>query len=166
VPESSVKTTNVGASLLPAMLSGKVDATLGAFWNVEGVELRLRRQRPWIVPVNRLGVPDYDELVLVANSDKLDDQRDDLRLFISAVSRRPRRAFGDATRNLIDNNRTCAAHDPRRRVVPTLPEGATGLRLWTPSSGATTAAGWSTPGVEDLRRGRDAHQRLLPGEGL
>jgi hypothetical protein len=72
VPESSVKTTNVGASLLPAMLSGKVDATLGAFWNVEGVELRQRRQRPWIAPVDRLGVPDYDELVLVANSDKLD----------------------------------------------------------------------------------------------
>ena len=42
VPESSVKETNVGASLLPAMLSGKVDATLGAFWNVEGVELRQR----------------------------------------------------------------------------------------------------------------------------
>ena len=27
---------------------GKVDATLGAFWNVEGVELRQRRKRPWI----------------------------------------------------------------------------------------------------------------------
>ena len=48
VPVSSVKETNVGASLLAAMLSGKVDATLGAFWNVEGVELRQRRQRPWI----------------------------------------------------------------------------------------------------------------------
>ena len=66
VPASSVKETNVGASLLAAMLSGKVDATLGAFWNVEGVELRQRRQRPWIAPVDRLGVPDYDELVLVA----------------------------------------------------------------------------------------------------
>ena len=42
VKTSSVKETNVGASLLPAMLSGKVDATLGAFWNVEGVELRDR----------------------------------------------------------------------------------------------------------------------------
>jgi putative hydroxymethylpyrimidine transport system substrate-binding protein len=95
VPQSSVKVTNVGASLLPAMLSRKVDATLGAFWNVEGVELRQRKQKPWIVPVNRLGVPDYDELVLVANSDKLDDQRDDLRLFISALSRGAREARRD-----------------------------------------------------------------------
>ena len=71
----------------PRCCPGKVDATLGAFWNVEGVELRQRKQRPWIVPVDRLGVPDYDELVLVANADKLDEQRDDLRLFISAVSR-------------------------------------------------------------------------------
>ena len=90
VPASSVKETNVGASLLPAMLSGKVDATLGAFWNVEGVELRQRRQRPWIAPVDRLGVPDYDELVLVANEDEVEERRDDLRLFISAVvARRP-----------------------------------------------------------------------------
>jgi putative hydroxymethylpyrimidine transport system substrate-binding protein len=92
VPQSSVKSTNVGASLLPAMLSGKVDATLGAFWNVEGVELRRRHARPWIVPVDRLGVPDYDELVLVANSDDIDKRRDDLRLFISAVARGAREA--------------------------------------------------------------------------
>ena len=104
-PASSVKETNVGASLLPAMLSGKVDATLGGFWNVEGVELRPRGTKPWIEPVDKLGVPDYDELVLVANSDKLDGERDDLRLFISAVARgasearkRPRAAQPRAAR--------------------------------------------------------------------
>ncbi len=124
VPESSVKSTNVGASLLPAMLSGKVDATLGAFWNVEGVELRSRGQRPWIVPVDRLGVPDYDELVLVANSDKLDEQRDDLRLFISAVSRGARAARKNpatASRNLIDNNRDLRARTTRESVRLTIP---------------------------------------------
>ena len=40
VPVDSVKETNVGFNLVPAMLSKKVDATLGAFWNVEGVQLR------------------------------------------------------------------------------------------------------------------------------
>jgi len=124
VPESSVKSTNVGASLLAAMLSGKVDATLGAFWNVEGVELRQRRQRPWIVPVDRLGVPDYDELVLVANSDKLDELRDDLRLFISAVSRGARAARDNpatASRNLIDNNPDLRARTTRESVRLTIP---------------------------------------------
>ena len=155
VPKSSVKVTNVGASLLPAMLSGKVDATLGAFWNVEGVELRQRRQRPWIVPVNRLGVPDYDELVLVANSDKLDDQRDDMRLFISAAvarrargaprSRAPRptparRQQGPAgAAHARERARSRSRRCSRRRATS---RSAT----WTRSSGATTAAGWSTTG--------------------
>ena len=44
VPVDSVKETNVGFNLVPAMLSKKVDATLGAFWNVEGVQLQTRRQ--------------------------------------------------------------------------------------------------------------------------
>jgi putative hydroxymethylpyrimidine transport system substrate-binding protein len=34
VNPSSVKEVNVGFNLVPAMLSGKVDATLGAYWNV------------------------------------------------------------------------------------------------------------------------------------
>jgi putative hydroxymethylpyrimidine transport system substrate-binding protein len=124
VPESSVKITSVGASLLPAMLSGKVDATLGAFWNVEGVELRQRHQRPWIDPVDRLGVPDYDELVLVANSDKLDDQRDDIRLFISAVSRGARAARSDpraAATALLDANKDLRPKPTRESVRLTIP---------------------------------------------
>ena len=39
VDPSSVKETNVGFNLVPAMVSKKVDATLGAFWNYEGVDL-------------------------------------------------------------------------------------------------------------------------------
>ena len=38
VDPGSVKETNVGFKLTQAMLS-KVDATLGAFWNYEGVDL-------------------------------------------------------------------------------------------------------------------------------
>jgi putative hydroxymethylpyrimidine transport system substrate-binding protein len=124
VPASSVRDTNVGASLLASMLSGKVDATLGAFWNVEGVELRERRERPWIVPVDRLGVPDYDELVLVAHEDAVEGRRDDLRLFIAAVARGARQARRDpatATRNLIDNNEDLRPRTTRTSVRLTLP---------------------------------------------
>ena len=46
VDPGSVKETNVGFNLVPAMLSGKVDATLGAFWNYEGVDLQRRGKRP------------------------------------------------------------------------------------------------------------------------
>ena len=39
VPESSVKTTAVGFKLVPTMVSGRVDATLGGYWNVEKIQL-------------------------------------------------------------------------------------------------------------------------------
>jgi putative hydroxymethylpyrimidine transport system substrate-binding protein len=63
---SSAKEVNVGLNLLPALIGGRVDAILGGFRNIEGVDLRLRGLDPRIVPVDQLGVPTYDELVLVA----------------------------------------------------------------------------------------------------
>jgi putative hydroxymethylpyrimidine transport system substrate-binding protein len=124
VPQSSVKETNVGASLLPATLSGKVDATLGGFWNVEGVELRQRHKRPWIKPVDQLGVPNYDELVLVARDSAVKTRRDDLRLFISATARgaqQARRNPAAATRALLAASPGLKARFTRASVRETIP---------------------------------------------
>lgn len=68
----SVKVVNVGYNLLPALLAHRVDAVLGVYRNVEGIQLRLRGFEPTIIPVDRAGVPTYDELVLVANKKRLD----------------------------------------------------------------------------------------------
>ena len=87
VPESSVKERNVGFSLTPALLTGRVDAVLGAFWNYEGTELKLRGKRPQIIRIEDAGVPSYNELVLVANEDALERDGDKIRAFIGAVSR-------------------------------------------------------------------------------
>ena len=43
VPQSSVKERNVGFNLVPALLTGKVDAILGGFWNYEAIDLAQRR---------------------------------------------------------------------------------------------------------------------------
>ncbi len=67
----NVKVVNVGYNLLPALLSHRVDAVLGVYRNVEGIQLQLRGLKPTIIPVNRVGVPTYDELVLVANKTRL-----------------------------------------------------------------------------------------------
>jgi putative hydroxymethylpyrimidine transport system substrate-binding protein len=74
VNPGSVKETNVGFNLVPAMLSGRVDATLGAFWNYEGVQLAQQRKRPKIIRMEKAGVPTYNELVIVARQDELDTQ--------------------------------------------------------------------------------------------
>ena len=40
VAPGAVHEVNVGFNLVPAMLSGQVDATLGGFWNYEAIQLR------------------------------------------------------------------------------------------------------------------------------
>jgi putative hydroxymethylpyrimidine transport system substrate-binding protein len=88
VDPGSVRETNVGFNLVPAMLSGKVDATLGAFWNYEGTDLQRRGRDPVIQRMERLGVPTYDELVFVARRADLDqDFGARLRRFMQATAR-------------------------------------------------------------------------------
>jgi putative hydroxymethylpyrimidine transport system substrate-binding protein len=72
VTPASVKQIDVGFNLVPALLSGKVDAILGGFWNYEGVDLRRRGKRPVILRMEKLGVPTYDELVFVVRKQTLD----------------------------------------------------------------------------------------------
>ncbi len=83
----NVKTVNVGFGLLPAILGGQADAMLGGFSNVEGVDLRVRGKDPVVTPVDRLGVPTYDELVLVANRRSLEEEPEPYRLFLAALAR-------------------------------------------------------------------------------
>jgi putative hydroxymethylpyrimidine transport system substrate-binding protein len=84
---SGIKETNVGFNLVPAMVSKKVDATLGAFWNVEGVDLQRRGSEPVIMRMEQLGVPTYDELILVARHKDLNEAgASRLRRFLQATA--------------------------------------------------------------------------------
>jgi len=87
VDPASVKLRDVGFGLSPALLTKKVDAVIGAFWNYEGTDLKLKRKRPQIIKVNEAGVPTYDELVLVANESALKRDQQRLRAFIGAIAR-------------------------------------------------------------------------------
>jgi putative hydroxymethylpyrimidine transport system substrate-binding protein len=124
VSPGSVKQRNVGFNLVPALLTGKVDAILGGFWNYEGVDLRQRGKRPRIIRIERAGVPDYDELVLVANEDALDRDAPKLRAFIGALSRGARALERDpdgATEGLLDANPDLDPKLQRASVKATLP---------------------------------------------
>jgi putative hydroxymethylpyrimidine transport system substrate-binding protein len=87
VPESSVKTTAVGFKLVPAMVSGRVDATLGGYWNVEKIQLQQLHKNPTAIPVDQAGVPTYDELVLVARQAELANKGALIRRFVQALGR-------------------------------------------------------------------------------
>jgi putative hydroxymethylpyrimidine transport system substrate-binding protein len=82
-----VKVVTVGYNLLPSLLAHRVDAVLGVYRNVEGIQLQLRALHPTIVPIDRAGVPTYDELVLVANKTRLHTDaayRSDVQRFVGA----------------------------------------------------------------------------------
>jgi putative hydroxymethylpyrimidine transport system substrate-binding protein len=102
---SDVNTVDVQQGLLPAILSGRAQAMLGGFLNVEGVALQQQGKDPTVIPVNRLGVPTYNELVLVANSNTLDEQSQNIRLFLEALQRGTEAAVADpasATKDILD----------------------------------------------------------------
>ncbi|MER3438025.1 MAG: pyrimidine biosynthesis enzyme [Chloroflexota bacterium] len=84
---SDVTLINVGFNLVPAVISGRVDAVMGAYWTHEtilaereGYEVALMRVEAW-------GVPDYYELVLVTNEDVIAAQPGVIRALLSATQR-------------------------------------------------------------------------------
>jgi putative hydroxymethylpyrimidine transport system substrate-binding protein len=172
---ASVKVRNVGFGFSAALLTGRVDATLGAFWNYEGTELRLRDKRPRIIRIEEAGVPTYNELVLVANEDALERDGDKFRAFIGAVSRGTRDLRRDpdgAIDGLLDANPDLDPELQRAVVDVTLP-------LFFPPEGRPF--GWHDPAEWDefsawMKDNRLLEQPpdpeasyengLLPGAGL
>ncbi len=175
VPEESVKERNVGFAFSPALITGKIDAALGAFWNYEGTELRLRDKRPRIIRMEDAGVPTYNELVLVANEDALERDASKIRAFIGAVSRGTRDLRADpddAIDGLLEANPDLDPELQRAVVKITLP-------LFFPPAGQPF--GWQSPTewdafsawMEDndlLENPADPRgsydNELLPGSGL
>jgi putative hydroxymethylpyrimidine transport system substrate-binding protein len=171
----SVTERNVGFNLTPALLTGRVDAVLGAFWNYEGTDLRLRGKRPQIIRMEEAGVPTYNELVLVANEDALERDKGKLRAFIGALSRGTRDLRDnpdEAIDGLLEANPDLDPELQRAVVKVTLP-------LFFPPEGKPY--GWQDPSQWDafsawmldsglLEEPPDpaaAHNnRLLPGAGL
>jgi putative hydroxymethylpyrimidine transport system substrate-binding protein len=103
VNPANVKEVNVGFNLVPAMLSGKVAATLGGYWNYEAIQLQLMHKHPVTIPIDQAGVPPYDELVLVVREAQARADGQDLRAFMHALTQGERavRADPQAAANLL-----------------------------------------------------------------
>jgi putative hydroxymethylpyrimidine transport system substrate-binding protein len=84
---ADARSINVGFNLVPALVSKRVDAVLGAFWNVEGVQLDEDKRDPHILRVDKIGVPTYNELVIVAREQDVRTRGALLRRFMRALGR-------------------------------------------------------------------------------
>jgi putative hydroxymethylpyrimidine transport system substrate-binding protein len=119
-----VKSVNVGFGLLPALVGGSAQAMLGGYSNVEGVDLRERGKAPVVTPVDKLGVPTYDELVFVANRGKLEEDPQKFRLFLAALQRGTEAAVenpGAATKAITEANPDLEPKLAAAEVKATLP---------------------------------------------
>ncbi|RMD63823.1 MAG: ABC transporter ATP-binding protein [Alphaproteobacteria bacterium] len=70
-----IRLVNVNFSLSPSLLSGQVDAVIGAYRNFELNQLAIEGRPGRAFYVEEEGVPAYDELILVANRTRIDDPR-------------------------------------------------------------------------------------------
>jgi putative hydroxymethylpyrimidine transport system substrate-binding protein len=124
LPDSAVKLVNVGFGLLPSLISGSAQGMLGGYSNVEGVDLQQRGKDPVITPVDQLGVPTYDELVIVARRSTLEEEGERIRLFISALRRGTEAAAADpkaATAAILAANTDLEPKLAAAQVEATLP---------------------------------------------
>lgn len=80
-----VELVNVNFSLSPSLLSGQVDAVIGAFRNFELNQMEIEKHPGRAFYPEEEGVPPYDELILVARKDKANDPR--FKRFLAAVER-------------------------------------------------------------------------------
>ncbi len=142
---SDVKSVNVGFGLLPALVSGSAEAMLGGFLNVEGVDLRQRGKDPVVTPVDQLGVPTYDELVLVANRARLEAEPEKFRLFLAALERGTEVAVAQpnaATKAVLEANNDLDPKLTEAEVEATLP--LLGARTAGQPYGYMDPAEWKT----------------------
>ena len=124
LPSDAAREINVGLNLLPTLIGGKVDAILGGFRNIEGVDLQQRGLNPRIVPVDQLGVPTYDELVLVARQSTVEDHPEAIRAFLSALAKGTEYAIGhpqEAANAVLKAGKGLDPEQTRAEVDATLP---------------------------------------------
>ena len=80
---SDIELVNVNWSLSPSVMSGQVDAVLGAFRNFELNQMEIEGVEGRCFYIEEEGVPTYDELIYVANKEKMD--ADLIRRFLQAT---------------------------------------------------------------------------------
>ncbi len=80
-----VELVNVNWSLSPAVMSGQVDAVIGAFRNFELNQMDIEGVPGRCFYLEEHGLPPYDELIYVANPEVMDTNR--ITRFLSATER-------------------------------------------------------------------------------
>lgn len=91
-----IEMINVNFSLSPSLMSGQVDAVIGAYRNFELNQMEIEGEPGTCFYIEEEGVPPYDELIYVANSETMD--ADKVVRFLAATEK--------ATQFIVNNPET------------------------------------------------------------
>jgi putative hydroxymethylpyrimidine transport system substrate-binding protein len=80
-----VTLVNVNFALVSALMSGQVDGVIGGYRNFEATEMRDLGVEPKLFNVEDHGVPAYDELIVLANKDSVNDPK--IKKFMEAMKK-------------------------------------------------------------------------------
>ena len=80
-----IELVNVNFSLSPSLMSGQVDAVIGAFRNFELNQMDIEGVPGRCFYIEEEGVPPYDELIYVANPERMD--KDVIARFLAATEK-------------------------------------------------------------------------------
>lgn len=80
-----IELVNVNFSLSPSLMSGQVDAVIGAFRNFELNQMDIEGRPGRCFYIEEEGVPPYDELIYVANPERMD--ADKIERFLAATEK-------------------------------------------------------------------------------
>lgn len=151
-----VRIEAVGYRLVSTLLEGKADAIFGGTWNNEGISLEARGAKPVIRRVQSLGLPSYDQLVVVVDSRCLKRYPHVYRDFMLALARGTTAATEDPAavtaviRRNGERDMDASRRETEAQVKATLPllsrsghmepGQATGLIAWMHEHGLITRA--------------------------
>ena len=175
VPRNRVKTVDVGFNLVPSLLSKKVDAILGAYWNIEAVQLERQHKDPTVIPIDQAGVPTYNELVFAARRDYVGEQGELVRRFMQALARGAQAMRDDpqvAVDALVSANKDLDRDTQLAMVRKTLPAffPAAGKPFgWMDPAQWTAYGDWMYQGKllqNPTNAARALTNEFLPGQGL
>lgn len=136
-----VELVNVGFNLGPSLISGQVDAVVGAYWTHESILLENQGHKVNVMRMEDWGVPDYYELMIVTSESNARDDTVTVTKFLRAVRRGYEDAMDDPQKGV--DTLVAGTQDEIDETVDR-PGADLLVPLWKPQSGAF--------GNQDIRR--------------
>lgn len=152
-----VDLVNIDFNLVPGLISGQVDASLGAYWTHETILAEREGYPVDLLRVEAWGVPPYYELVIVAGEATIADRPDLVERFLRAT----RRGYEDAIADPAAAIAALQAASPDLDVAVEEEGIALLIPVWTAGDvpfGTQTAERWDAYAAWMAERG------LIPGD--